>query len=597
MPVLDWIGKDAVSEHVADVPFRLLEEQPDRSIGDPEAGNMLIQGDNLLGLKALLPHYAGRVNCVYIDPPYNTGNEGWVYNDNVNSPEIREWLGETVGKEAEDLSRHDKWLCMMYPRIVLLRKLLAEDGAIFVTIDDEELPHLRLLMDHIFGRRNFVANFVWQSKDTPGNNSGGVAEMHNYVVAYQKSDKFDLNLRKRTDDQISNYSNPDDDPRGVWLGSPLTRAEHRDRDYYQIENKAGRKVWPPEGSSWRRPPETMERLAEEDRIWWGKDGDSDFPMEKKFLSEAKEGVVNRTWWPYEFAGSTRNASAELKQIFDGVKKFDTPKPSQLVHRIIEMATGPQDVILDSFAGSGTTGHAVMQQNHLDGGQRQFILVEIEEEVAVDVTAERLSRIINGYEYTGTEKTELLREKLTVTAFKNSAKIVEKMNALKEEHKDEYDGFRTKIEGDFIAYYGKKKIEDRMEGLGGGFRYFTVGPTLTTEDGCIREDIPYRELARYVYFKETGRPLPPDGLLAPPLVGTPNGQAVYLLYNGALQDTDPENGNVLTRSLANQLTQGLEGAPPCDGPKVVYGTACMISPEQRQSMGITFRQIPYDLQVA
>jgi DNA modification methylase len=397
MPTLDWIGKAAVVNHHRKVPYHLLRCDRELSAGDADAGNLLVQGDNLLALKALLPYYAGKVKCIFIDPPYNTGNEGWVYNDNVNSPEIRQWLRQTVGKEGEDLSRHDKWLCMIYPRLALLRDFLTEDGAIFISIDDTEVHNLRAVMDETFGPHNFLANFVWQSKDTPGNNSGGIAETHNHILAYRRSDKFQPNMLARNEKQVATYTNPDNDPRGPWLGAPLTRVEHRDRDYYALRNAAGRDVFPPSGSSWRRPPDAMKRLAEEGRVWWGKSGDSTFPMEKKFLSEAKEGVVNQTWWPYQFAGSTRQASAEMKAIFGGKKEFDTPKPVQLVRVIIAMATDTDSLILDSFAGSGTTGHAVLAQNKADGGNRQFILVEMDESICRDVTALRLRRVIEGYE--------------------------------------------------------------------------------------------------------------------------------------------------------------------------------------------------------
>ncbi|MBM4134941.1 MAG: site-specific DNA-methyltransferase, partial [Nitrospira sp.] len=416
MPTLDFKGKSFVYAHHLSVPFRELVIDGKKSL--PAKGqkpslddNLVIHGDNLHALKALLPVYAGKVDCIYIDPPYNTGNEGWCYNDNVRSPLMREWLKKSANPvDKEDLERHDKWLCMMWPRLQLLRELLAEHGAIFVTSDDNEFHRLRGLMDEIFGEDNFLANFAWQSKDTPGNNSTGIAETHNYVLLYRKSSVFRGSLLERNEDQIANYTNPDNDQRGTWLAAPLTRGEHRDRDYYQLTNKAGRKVWPPKGSSWRRPPDKMKWLKNEDRIWWGKNGDADFPMEKKFLSEAKAGVVNQTWWPYEFAGSTRNAGAELKEIFGGEKPFATPKPRRLIERILEIATDESSIILDSFAGSGTTAHAVLALNKKDGGNRKFILVEMED-YADTLTAERVRRVIRGYKFEGTKKEELLREPL------------------------------------------------------------------------------------------------------------------------------------------------------------------------------------------
>ena len=247
MPTLNWIGKDAVVKHHKDVPYRLLEPVPELSCGDPASGNLIVQGDNLHALKALLPRYAGQVKCIYIDPPYNTGNEGWAYNDNVNSPEIRKWLGEVVGKEGETLDRHDRWLCMMYPRLVLLRQFLREDGAIFVSIDDNEVAQLRLLMDEIFGAGNFVANLVWQKKYAVKSDSGYFSESHDHIVTYARSkSRLAMNGLMRTEEHDSRYGNPDNDPRGAWTSGPLQRNEvrayaavsytHLDDDISRIEN-------------------------------------------------------------------------------------------------------------------------------------------------------------------------------------------------------------------------------------------------------------------------------------------------------------------------------------------------------------------------
>jgi DNA modification methylase len=450
MPTLNWIGKEAVVKHHKDVPFRLLEPVADLSCGPADSGNLIVQGDNLHALKALLPRYAGKVKCIYIDPPYNTGSEEWIYNDNVNSPEIKAWLGQVVGKESEDLNRHDKWLCMMWPRLALLKQFLTDDGAIFISIDDTEIHNLRSIMDEIFGKSNFLSNIVWQSKDTPGNNSSGIAETHNHILIYKKSNQFIPNLLERNEQQLETYTNPDNDPRGDWLGSPLTRAEHRDRDYYPLKNNKNIDVWPPKGSSWRRPPKEMKRLQDENRIWWGKDGDATFPLEKKFLLEAKEGVVNQTWWPYKFAGSTRNASAELKNIFDKEKVFDTPKPTLLIRRILELATCPGDLILDSFAGSGTTAHAVLMKNVEDAGNRRFILVEMDSIIAKKVTSERVRRVACGY---------------------NNPK------------------------------------GDATPALGSGFRYCTLGEPLFDGDGQLSIELTFEALARHLYFTEFGEPLP------------------------------------------------------------------------------------------
>jgi len=218
MPTLDWIGKKAVLDHHRQVPYRLLKCDASLSAGDSDSGNLLIQGDNLLAFKALLPYYAGKVKCIYIDPPYNTGNEKWVYNDAVNSPEMQRWLGKVVGAEAEDLSRHDKWLCMMYPRLSLLKDFLTEDGAIFISIDDNEVQNLRAIMDEIFGPRNFIATVIWQKMDSPKNTAIHLSEDHDYIVLYARNgDKWRPNKLQRTEAMVARYKNPENDPRGPWL--------------------------------------------------------------------------------------------------------------------------------------------------------------------------------------------------------------------------------------------------------------------------------------------------------------------------------------------------------------------------------------------
>ncbi len=368
---LDWIGKDEIRR----LEPRILIENKSLSYGEENASNMLIHGDNLLALKALESDFAGKVKCIFIDPPYNTGIAFTNYDDGLE---------------------HSVWLSLMRDRLLILHELLKEDGSLWITIDDNECHYLKVLCDEIFGRSNFLANIVWQSKDTPGNNSSGIAETHNHILAYKKSEKFVANLLERSGKQKDNYKNPDKDPRGPWLPQPLTRAEHRDRDFYAIKNGVGREVFPPDGSSWRRPPKRMKELQKENRIWWGKNGDASFPMEKKFLSEVKEGVVNQTWWPYTFAGSTRNASAELKGIFDGRKVFDTPKPEMLIKRLLDLATTEGDLVLDSFAGSGTTGAVAQKMN------RRWIMIEMGEQCKT-IIHPRIAKVVDGADNVGVSK--------------------------------------------------------------------------------------------------------------------------------------------------------------------------------------------------
>jgi adenine-specific DNA-methyltransferase len=588
---LSFKGKEFVYNHHLAVPFRPLVPHADKGVGDIDlAGNLIIHGDNLHALKSLLPTYAGKVDCIFIDPPYNTGNENWSYNDNVNSPMIREWLSANpIG--IEDGLRHDKWCAMMWPRLRLLHELLADHGAFFATIDDNEVHRFRSILDEIFGADNFVASFAWQSKDTPGNNSTGVAETHNHVLMFRKTDEFVGNLLDRNEDQIANYTNPDNDKRGDWLAAPITRAEHRDRDYYPLTNKAGREVWPPKGSSWRRPPEKMTWLEQDDRIWWGKDGDSDFPMEKKFLREAKTGVVNQTWWPYTFAGSTRNAGAELKEIFQGSKPFDTPKPRQLIERILEMATDPNSIVLDSFAGSGTTAHAVLGRNAFDNGERKFILVE-QEGYAEELTAERVRRVIKGYDFQGIQRTELLRESLNWRALQKADDIVQKVTAVENLHGHEYDRIAKQVKDGELVVSGERNVEERAEGLGGSFTYCTLGEPVELDRVLSGDTLPtFDQLGGVLFHMATSRALDAASIEAESFrLGTIGDTHVWLIYRPDLDWLkSPEAALTLARAKAFAAT-----AP--NNRHLVFAPARYVSQKMlaEQNIPVEFVPLPFAL---
>lgn len=379
------------------VPFRLLKKVKSASVG-PSSQNLIIHGDNLEALKALMPYYIGKVKCIYIDPPYNTGNEGWVYNDKVNSPKIKQWLGKIVGRESEDLTRHDKWLCMMYPRLRLLRDLLSDDGGIFISIDDNEHCNLRLLLDDIFEEKNFVANVIWQKKYTQSNDAKYFSDTHDFIICYAKNKgnkDFKINLLARTQEQDARYKNPDNDPRGLWMTQPLHAKSGTDKSYEFIFSNGIR--WrPPAGTFPRYSMKTLREADKDGRIWFGKDGDA-VPRLKKYLEEMRQGVIPKTIWLYNEVGSNDDAKRAIKELFDD-NPFDSPKPPSLIKQIIKLSSNPHDLILDSFAGSGTTGHAVLDLNKEDGGNRKFIMVELEDHVSKDITAERVKRAIKKYGY-------------------------------------------------------------------------------------------------------------------------------------------------------------------------------------------------------
>lgn len=449
MPTLHWIGKDKVINHHQYVPFRILEKQYTFSNGEETSNgvseNKIIHGDNLEALKSLLPEYEGKIKCIYIDPPYNTGNEGWVYNDNVNDPKIKKWLGQVVGRESEDLSRHDKWLCMMYPRLKLLHKLLADDGLFFVNLDDTEAFNFKLIADEIFGINNFLANIAWEKRFTRSNNAKLFSSIKDNLFVYRKSNSVNSLREQRNEKADSTYSNPDNDPRGIWTSvsyvNPATR-EKRPNLTYPLHNPiSGEQVSHPT-HAWKYSKETYEKHVEENVLYWGIEGKNTYPRLKKFLSEM-DGMVPVDLWKYETTGTTDEASKTLEQIFDVKGLFDTPKPTKLIEKIINLCCDNNSIILDSFAGSGTTAHAVLNLNKKDGGKRKFILVEMED-YAETITAERVKRVIKGY---GEEKKS-------------------------------------------------------VEGTGGDFSYYTLGAPIFKDQDILNEDVPAEKIEEYVWFSET-----------------------------------------------------------------------------------------------
>lgn len=535
MPTLHWVGKDKVVNHHHDVPFRVLDKISTFTApeGTPAntTDNRIIHGDNLEALKSLLPEFEGRVKCIYIDPPYNTGNEGWVYNDAVNDPKMKRWLGQVVGKEGEDLSRHDKWLCMMYPRLKLLRRLLADDGAIFISIDDVEVAALRLVLDEVFGGTNFIANIVWQKRYVANVTAKFLSDMHDHVLVYaKKANNFSVAKIPRTEDQEADYKNPDNDPRGPWRAQDLSASKPYSAGQFPITGPNGSTFNPPPRRYWRMNRQQYDEWLADKRITFGSSGNGR-PMLKRFLSEAQAGLTPHTWWPHEFAGHNKESTLELKKIFDGESPFETPKPSKLLVRILELIGDSDALVLDSFAGSGTTAHAVLQQNAQDGGCRRFILIETEP-YAEAITAERVRRVAIGYG----------------------------------------EGAQA------------------IPGLGGGFDYYTVGEPMFLPDDNLNEAVGTEAIRSYVAYSE-GIPAEhratPENPHSPYLLGL-NRETAWVFHY------EPDRATSLDMDFLGSLRFGGDTGAGKPSTVIIHADRCLLSKDFMTRHGIVFKKIPRDI---
>mgnify|MGYP001067557712 CR=1 FL=1 len=553
MPVLQWLTRDKDLRAAGRAPYRLLEEAGRH--GDGCARNMLIQGDNLHALKALLPYYAGKVKCIYIDPPYNTRSAFEHYDDNLE---------------------HTRWLSMMYPRLELLRDFLSEDGSIWVSCDDNEGHYLKVIMDEVFGRKNFLADVSWQRTYSTRNDAKGIVTEVEHVLSYAKNEGWMPNKLPRTAAMDAKYKNPDNDVAPWRSDNPFAAdANTHQGMVYAIQHPiTGKMLYPSIGAHWRYSQDIMlnimngwcpyklqdlhdarERAAvcgvSEKEVRQGVLGIVlAEPLEEAsakaravyergqwprfyFTKGGKGGIARKTYldnvggklptnfWPYAETGHTDEAKKEILALF-GNDVFATPKPERLIQRILHIATNPGDLVLDSFLGSGTTAAAAHKMG------RRYIGIEMGEH-ALTHCVPRLRKVIEG----------------------------------------EQGGI-----SEAVNWKG-----------GGGFRFYRLGESIFDEDGAIRERITFAQLAAHVWFCETGEPL--SGRAESPLLGVHDGTACYLLYNGILGDKKPQGGNVLTRRV-------LESLSPWDGPKVIYGERSMFSPQRMKELNLVFRQIPYDI---
>lgn len=636
MPSLDWIGKKKVVNHHLEVPFRVLEKKYDfyaeggESLPLSPAGkpsfatpspkgdtplktpeNRIIHGDNLEALKSLLPEYEGRIDCIYIDPPYNTGNEGWVYNDNVNDPRIKKWLGEVVGKESEDFTRHDKWLCMMYPRLKLLQKLLSEKGAIFISIDDNEQANLKLICDEIFGSGNFVANISWQRTYSMRNDSKGIPAEAENIIVYSKTPDWEPNKLPRTAEMDSKYKNPDNDINGAWQNTSAFApgaVTHQGMVYAIQHPFTGEMIYPTKTACWRYQQDAMleymngwcqyklEDLHDEEerakvcgiskdevrknvkaivlsksleeskkeaeavykrgqwpRFYFTSNGNGG--IRRKTYLENVEGKPATNLWLFKDVGHTDEAKKEILSIFNGNAVFDTPKPTRLIERILQIATDKDSIILDSFAGSGTTAHAVLNMNRKDGGRRRFILIEMMD-YAETITAERVKRVIKNYE----------KEKQTDLFASNDAHEKEKRSPLGLSKSACYESFS----------------------------FYELGEPLLINN-LLNEKVDTQTIREYIWFTETGRKIPDetpkqvrgDGhaeLVSASenqyFLGCNYGTAYWFYY-------EKEKATTLDIDFLSTIKGKYEQY-------IIYADICLIPQDLLQKNNIIFKKIPRDI---
>ena len=550
MPTLEWIGKSKVINHHQDVPFRVLErkysfDENGQHNEDNGSENMIIRGDNLEALKALLPRYEGRVKCIYIDPPYNTGNEGWVYNDNVNDPKIKKWLGAVVGKEGEDLTRHDKWLCMMYPRLKLLQKLLADDGVIFVSLDFHEQPVMRLIMDEIFGASNYVSEIACVNKPSGRSDDKYIATAHESIIVYRKSPLLTLGGFEPEEKITKRYNKRDTDGRLYREEDLRKRGTHDERTdrpnlFYPFffNQETGELVV---GNNDEETPdgfiriEPMKSKDVQGRWRWGQDtaiaqktyihprympNKQQWSLfEWEYLDE-RGAAKPTTLWDFKDVNSERGTEVFIKYLGFKKEDFPNPKPVGTIQRILQIATAGDDIILDSFAGSGTTAHAVLNMNKADGGHRKFILVEMMD-YADRITAERVKRVIRGH--------------------------------------------------------GEGK--NAVEGTGGNFSFYDLGEPLLVGD-CLNEAVAPEKIREYIWFMETKQPYAPPSGGNPYYLGQHNDTGYYFYY-------EPQRVTVLDYAFLSTITEKADGT-------VIYADRCSISEDKLAKMGVTFKKIPRDI---
>jgi adenine-specific DNA-methyltransferase len=593
MPTLDWLNRTDAFTTASKVPYRLLE--PISSHGDPIAqSNLLIQGDNLEALKALLPFYRGQVKCIFIDPPYNTKSAFEHYDDNLE---------------------HAQWLSMMLPRLQLLRELLREDGSIWVTIDDNEGHYLKVMMDEVFGRGNFVANVVWEKKFSPQNDAHQLSINHDHLLVFAKrTETWRPALLPRSAKQLGNFKNPDADPRGGWLSVDYTCAKTQDERpnlYYPITNPTtGKDVLPSPTRVWAYDRESTKDHQTANLLFWGVKGENERPRLKKFVDSVQAGTVPTTIWRNDEVGNNQDAKKEVLAL-GGATTFTTPKPEGLIQRVLQLSTSPNDLILDSFLGSGTTAAVAHKMG------RRWIGIEMGEHAATHCLP-RLQKVLDG-EQGGISKAVHWQGgggfrfmRLGEPVFDAQGRIHSAVRfatlaafVWQQETGTAFNPAQAMVGTPYLGAHYVFNSYLSSNSLGQKAILLKIMHALPAADAAVPNSttdlfspLPLPFTASGTLALHTTQPSPQGdaepSLQEPTVLTSSQPTAYYLLYNGILGDKRPASGNVLTHAVLDALLQLHASTPSPDAPLVVYGEACRLGEERLQRANVTFKHIPYDV---
>lgn len=585
MPTLKWIGKKEIKNHHNNIEYRVLDCK--ESIGDENSGNLIVRGDNLLTLKALLPYYAGQVKMIYIDPPYNTGNTSWVYNDNVDSPIIKKWLNKIV--DSSDLSRTDKWLCMIYPRLKLLEQFLTEDGFIFVSIDDYEVSTTKLLMDSVFKKSNFIGIMPRYALAGGTGQNDLVSSNHDYVIMYAKNKSSAKTGKIKLDDieltLIDEQGRPFLKGRELNKWGAASRREDSPTMWFPIINKeTGEEVYPirNDGSEgrWRWGAKKLEKAIKNNEVLFEPRGDGTYIAYEKIM-EVKEKTKPYSTFLSD-VGTNAEGTEDIKKLFNDKSPFSYPKPVRLIKELMKIADiKDDDIVLDSFAGSGSTGQAVLDYNKENNYNCRFILNEMET-YAKEITAERLSRVILGCPYTGKKKFNLIEpKKLTAANLLNTkfmTKLKEDIEKIILNEKENYEDIKKELNNNILSLIGIKEINGFSEGIGGGFQYCELSEPLLDEFGLLNESVSFEMLSKHIFFTEFGIALNQKQLnKSKNLSGIYENKALYIFLDKRFNITSLKK--ILEDKYSNYI---------------VYADSSTISQEELKKHNIIFKKIPFDI---